>query len=372
MNDRIYVVGTRYQHHAAHSGYEGFCQWVGNRLELPLNFREAVAWKSASIGGFSRKLIQKTDELVISLIKHPGYSLVALLTECVAAFATLKSSDCIFHILYGDTDLCWLGSISRIKANKLIATFHQPPDGMEMLKVDHRITKDLAAAIIVSESQRNYLAKLLPQERIFKVPHGVDTDFFHPAGQLSEEPICITVGSHWRDFYTLEQAIYKIWETCPQMHFIAVGTERYKDNKLEKGLNITDPRVQLVSGLSDEQLRNLYQKARIAVFSFWDATANNALLEAMACGLPIVATDIGGIQEYVGNEAGLLCSPYDSEDLNRSPEAMAKAVLKLLENESLAKQMGAASRSRALIFDYKTVADQMKQVYSKILIKEKD
>jgi len=369
MNDNVFLIGARYPHHAAHSGYEGFCRWGGSRLGLPVNFREAVSWKTKRWGFLSRELLQRIDNLAIAIAKRPGYSLAALLAEGAGALQMLKRRGCIFHVLYGDTDLSWLGSMSRITKNRLVATFHQPPAGMEMLAVNSRITKNLAAAVIVSDSQREYLTRLLPPERIFTVPHGVDTDFFRPAQKLSEEPVCITVGAHWRDFYTLEQAIYRIWEVNPEMRFIAVGTDRYKGNRLDMGLNIRDSRVQYLVRLTDEQLRDAYQKARVAVFSFWDATANNSLLEAMACGLPVVSTDIGGIHEYLGDEAGLLCPHYDPEALDKAPKATAGAVLRLLDDRSLAGRMGAAGRARALQFDYKVVARQMSGVYSRILVK---
>jgi glycosyltransferase involved in cell wall biosynthesis len=108
--------------------------------------------------------------------------------------------------------------------------------------------------------------------------------------------------------------------------------------------------------LSNEELLRAYHASSLAVFSFWWATANNSLLEAIACGLPIVATDIGGVREYVGEHAGILCPPQD-------PETLAAAMLRLLNEPDLAETMGAAARVKALAYDYRRVAEQLAEVY---------
>ncbi len=116
----------------------------------------------------------------------------------------------------------------------------------------------------------------------------------------------------------------------------------------------------MLSDISDDALRNLYQSASLAIFSFRDATANNALLEAMACGLPIVATDVGGVSEYTDDDSATLCRPGDPEDL-------ANAVNGLLANAEVAATRGDASRRRALRYDYRNVARNMKSVYAGLL-----
>ena len=65
-----------------------------------------------------------------------------------------------------------------------------------------------------------------------------------------------------------------------------------------------------------------------------------ALLEAMACGLPCIATDAGGNREALANGAGLLVPPGD-------PAALAKALASLLDDPDAARRMGSAARERA-------------------------
>jgi|GEM_PF-1778048 len=86
-----------------------------------------------------------------------------------------------------------------------------------------------------------------------------------------------------------------------------------------------------------------------------------ALVEAMAMGLPIVATDVGGILEVViPNETALLVPP-DNADL------LAKAVERLLTNEQLISNLSQAGRNRAEQFSYRSIGQQAHQCYQRLL-----
>jgi glycosyltransferase involved in cell wall biosynthesis len=260
----------------------------------------------------------------------------------------------VYHVLYGDTDVLLLGQAKRLRKHRLVATFHEPPDKLEWLKINE-IVPCLDAVILVSESQRPYFDGLIPPERIFVVPHGVNPDFFRPAVEIADDSICITVGAHLRDFQTLKSAMDVILTDAPRTRFIAVGARREEPGNQQ----LNDERVEFHDGVSDEELRSLYQSARLAIFPLRYATANNSVLEAMACGLPVVATDVGGVREYMGEQAGFLVPPSDHE-------AMASVVLRLLRDRPLARTMGAAARARALGFDYRIVAERMKAVYEAV------
>jgi glycosyltransferase involved in cell wall biosynthesis len=219
--------------------------------------------------------------------------------------------------------------------------------------VKDRLLRALDAVILVSESQRPYFERRLPAERIFVVPLGVDSEFFRPARQRPSERLCITVGEHHRDFETLGKAVELITREYPEARLWAAGTHRPSQRAPMPG-----PGVELAGRVSDEQLLAHYQSARVAVFCYRRATASIGLLEAMACGLPVVATDVGGVPEYLG-EAGLLCPPGD-------PRAVADAVARLFSDDALARDLGLKARKRALEFDYRVVARRHAEVYSQI------
>jgi phosphatidylinositol alpha-mannosyltransferase len=86
-----------------------------------------------------------------------------------------------------------------------------------------------------------------------------------------------------------------------------------------------------------------------------------ALVEAMAAGLPVVATDIPGYREVVSDGVeGLLVSPRD-------PEALAAGLVRVLTVPGLAARLGEAGRERARTFDWPIVVDRLEELYGRAI-----
>jgi glycosyltransferase involved in cell wall biosynthesis len=284
------------------------------------------------------------------------YSVNLFLNEATIAIHMAGRRDVLYHAIYADTDVHILGRAASATGNKLALTFHEPPGGLEFLSISKELLRDVSAVILVCEAQRSYFESMVPSDRIYVIPHGIDTSFFRRASALSKDPVCITVGNHYRDFVTLERTMEYVWSKRPDVRLIAIGTGRPPNSHI----TINDPRVEYLQDVDDHALLAAYQQARVALLSLKAATASNALLEAMACGLPTITTNCGGIPEYVGKDGGILISPND-------PRRFAAAILDLIPADSVAEAIGANARKRACQFDYTVVADQMKKVYETVL-----
>ena len=113
--------------------------------------------------------------------------------------------------------------------------------------------------------------------------------------------------------------------------------------------------------LSDEALRSLYQNAKMLVLPLFDCTANNALLEALACGLPIVSNNVGGMQDYTDPSFAHLLPIEDVE-------GMTNAINDLLDNPEKCLDRGCKAREFATNnFQWSKVAAQTYEVYKKLL-----
>jgi glycosyltransferase involved in cell wall biosynthesis len=343
VNAPAFLVGLPYPHHARHSGYERFAEHLGERVPAPIERR----WIPGRAG-------MAVDRALARAVGQPNYSVGVLLAEVAAATHMLRRAGSIYHVMYGERDLWLLRPLAGRRGNRLVATFHGPLDvpAAPLSWLD----ETLDAAILVSEYQRRYFRDLLPPERLFVARYGVDSRFFSPAPEPPAEPVCLVVGSHLRDFGTLAGAMRRVWRAEPEVRFRFVGL-RSPDGVTPL---LGDPRVEVLPRLSDEELREAYRSSSLALFALRDATASNALLEAMACGLPVVATDVGAVGEYAPADVAVLCPRGDAG-------ALADAALAVLADPARAERMGRASRAAALALDYGLAAASIRRVYGNVL-----
>ena len=90
-----------------------------------------------------------------------------------------------------------------------------------------------------------------------------------------------------------------------------------------------------------------------------ECTANNVLLEAMACGKPIVSTDLQGVRDYVNDNCALLTE-------KDNPASLAEAIISLADDDATRRKMALASRTLANQFSWEKVAAQVRKVYEQV------
>ena len=121
--------------------------------------------------------------------------------------------------------------------------------------------------------------------------------------------------------------------------------------------------VHCVSGISDEELAGLYSEAEVAVVPSLYEGFSLPAIEAMACGVPLVATTGGALPEVVGDtgDTGLLVAPND-------PEALAAGIRMVLDDPELAARLGENGRRRVLgRFTWQATAQGTVEQYGAIM-----
>ena len=113
--------------------------------------------------------------------------------------------------------------------------------------------------------------------------------------------------------------------------------------------------VQLTGVVTEARLRALYEHAAAFVYPSRYEGFGLPLLEAMACGRPVIASTAGALPEIVG-DAGLLCDP-------RNEAGFEAALERLLLDPAFAAELGAKARRRALAFTWQRAAEQTVEVY---------
>jgi glycosyltransferase involved in cell wall biosynthesis len=272
----------------------------------------------------------------------------------------------IYHVLYGENHFRYLPKLTSLRKHKVVCTFHATPDEFKRMMQSTEHLKTIDAAIVVSNIQRPLFDSILGSEKVFFIPLGVDVEYFVPphSGKKDSTKVCLCVGHHHRDFSTLCKvaAILKNWD--PEVRFIVINKvfsayltpeqqEFYKKSFAELG------NVELLESVADEELLRFYQTSDLMVLPLLDTTANIALLEALSCGLPVVTTDIGGVRDYVDPDIAAFVPPQNAE-------IMADQIMRLLQNPLGREKLSHASRKKAMSFDWKVVAEQVRQLYNQI------
>ncbi|MCB0122858.1 MAG: glycosyltransferase family 4 protein [Caldilineaceae bacterium] len=341
----VRFVVFRYGHHSPHSGYSRLAEY---------GVKEYQAQTLVIDKPLSRRLIR--ERLLWRLAKGtPGYDRAALAGELKVAGQLLREAGCIYHFLYGETTYHYAGLLNNLRRNRLVATFHQPIAGIQRaVQIDWHI-RQLSAVVCVGSSQAEFFAKLLDPGRIFFVPLGVDTEYFCPpsTGATRDPNLCLFVGENYRDFPTLRGVIELVAYWRPQTRFVAVTSAH---GAAQIGCH---PNLTVRSGVPEAEFRELYRSAALMLMPLQEATANNAILESMACGLPLVVTETGSIRDYVAPQAALLTPP-------RNARRMAEAVIALLDDPQAQQQKSMQARAHALHFAWPTVVQQLQQVYTAI------
>lgn len=216
-----------------------------------------------------------------------------------------------------------------------------------------RCTFVCCSSFILQELLRNN--PLLPRERCRLLPNGIDTKLFCPkAVAKAERPRILYTGA-WiehKGIHVFLDAMRILEERGLRFEAAVAGSAYlYDTGNDQEWQSASDAKIRasisrlksarIVSVPDHAAMPDLYRSSDIYVFpSVWQEPFGLGLAEAMACGLPVVATRVGGVPEIVEDgRSGLLVDPGD-------PKAIADAVAALLEDEGLRRRLAVEGRKR--------------------------
>lgn len=341
----IRFVVFRYGHHSPHSGYSRLAEY-------------GIKYFNGEVIRVSKPLPRSIirDRILWRLAKGtPGYDRSSMAAELNVMWHALQEKGCIYHYLYGETTYHYAGKLNNYRHNHVMATFHLPPDGIrEAVQINWHI-KQLSAILCVGRTQQEYFADIFDHDRIFFVPLGIDTQFYTPPVDFdSRNPdLCLVVGENYRDFPTLRGVIELVSYLRPKTQFVVV-TSPGSYNLIGK-----HPNLCLKSSIPEDEFLNLYRSASLMVTPLHDTTANNAILESIACGLPVVTSDVGSIRDYINPQCAVLAPAHDARK-------MADAVIQLLDAPDERKMLSEKSRDQALKFSWPEIMKKLEIVYTAI------
>jgi glycosyltransferase involved in cell wall biosynthesis len=206
--------------------------------------------------------------------------------------------------------------------------------------------------VVVAPEQLDFFKTLTASEKIRLILHGIDTQYFKPAMRPRDDQKvrCVTVGHNYRDYKTVRQVAEKLSGNCG-IEFSVVSPRPTSMEDL--------PNVTVYQGMTDERLLQLYQQADILFMPLTKATANNALLEGIACGLPVLSTSLPSVQAYLPGQEAILVKEND-------PQEFLDAIFYLVKNPAVRLAMSIEARKRAEELDWRNIAPQYEEIYTQL------
>ena len=208
----------------------------------------------------------------------------------------IDSSDPVVHFLWGEFAAPRWPGLFRKRGGRVVGTFHCSARRQPKVLGNFKCWESFDRISVVSKTQIPFIADQgLDPASISVVRLGVDTRYFVPDAAvklLNEGPIRgILVGKTERDHEFMAEVLRKL---PPGVLELSICTA-YEGQQVYRGV----PHAKVLPFLDDHALVKLYQQAELMVMPMLDLTANDAMLEAMACGTPIMTNNVGGVPEYL-------------------------------------------------------------------------
>ncbi|HAV11234.1 MAG TPA: hypothetical protein DCX32_01690 [Candidatus Moranbacteria bacterium] len=237
-----------------------------------------------------------------------------------------------------------------------------------ILKPLIRVIWSRAAFVVANSEDLRELALETDKKKEIKVIYnGVDILKFSPKKESRpSDKFIITLGgtriTARKGISYLIEAVEKIQGKYPQI-FVKIlgdGSDREDLEKMVKDLKLDD-RIVFIGRVPSEEIPPYYQEASLFVLPSLNEGMSNAMLEALASGLPIISTDTGGANELVEEgKNGFLVKMKDSDDI-------AEKICKIVGDRELVENMGEESRRLAEKMSWEKVAGRYVELYGNIL-----
>lgn len=225
------------------------------------------------------------------------------------------------------------------------------------------IWRKAAALVACSEGLKERALRFLPSVAIDVIPNGVDLDRFIPAetAEKSKTLRLLTVGrlSATKRIEILIDTAEILHRAACKLHLTIVGGGKLQGH-LKKIVTERelDGVIEITGRIDSEKMPEVYRQNDVFISASMQEGMSNAMLEAMASGLPIITTRCEGVEELISDN-GFIVEPPNAEEI-------AKAVVKLSDDRQIRQQMATAARAHAEQFAWSWTAEKYISIYERI------
>lgn len=295
-------------HFNAYSGYENYIRSLG---KAGIKFKEVFRVRSLTRTDFRKKLMLSRNNKRLANKVGPFYNVFSYMAEMEALQVARTMKPAVIHNTFLEDNHGYLGSYRTQHGFALIGTAHQPASWWKFMQKPTAFLHELDHLLTVSSKEADFFDALLPG-RVSFIRHGVDTEFFRITRPIEQRPFRLLFVGNWlRDTAFFAEVVTRLLKADPNILVDMVYSVDYDINNPLMAL-CRFPQVQMHRHISNEALLELYNQSRLMFLPLKDTTANNAMLEAMACGLPVVTNPLPGTADYTNSN---VCYCYSgSED----------------------------------------------------------
>jgi glycosyltransferase involved in cell wall biosynthesis len=294
----------------------------------------------------------------------------------------------LHHPFIFGTEMVWL--VSKLRKIPYVLTHHNDLLGDGLRRKVFDLYSTLIMPLIFREAKKFAVVSLdhaancratpwfrQRWQEVVEIPNGVDTNLFHPAVDgknirrrldiADEAKIILFVGAldrahPFKGVDYLLSVFSSIQDPQAILMIVGDGDLRAEYTSLAVKLNV-EKRTIFVGAVPNQLLPPYYAAADLLVLSsFPPESFGLVLIEAMSCGLPVLAHDIPGVRSIVSDGIdGFLAQPGIADDL-------AEKIVTLLDNPRLRREMGKCGRTKAIEhYDWVKVSSKLVQAYEAIL-----
>lgn len=350
---RIQYVHTDYSHFGPHAGTRRIIDYVDKEA---FRVREYAVKKEKHQLNLPFLIARRLTRPWLIRKGMKLYFLEDYVAETRIANHAARDPVDIVHFVDGDHSYqhlrCMLDQ-RGLTHTRIITTHHQPPEFLERI-----IRKDTMTLVdhvfLVSPEQKDFFSQFLPDEKISVIELGVSADFYVPAEAPPSREVfrTITVGSHLRDFDTLKEVAKSMQDEAIEFHVVSHSLQP----------DPAYPNVIVHQGVSDEALLQLYQQSHLLLLTLSEATANSALLEGLACGLPIATNDLRGTRHYL---------PADERFFlpSKNPDDIVAHLRDLIAQPVLCDELADLAYARGQELAWSNVVKRAEAIYRQVIDK---
>lgn len=285
--------------------------------------------------------------LALRALVEFAWLLLTLRVALVHAHVSMRGSFWRKSLFLGLAHLFRVPTLVHLHGSAFVEFYEQECGALGRWLV-RRTLEGATTVIALSEDRRAYLARIVPAARVVVIPNMVDAaavqagiERSRVARSSSHILFLGEIGSR-KGIYDLVCALAQVAVAHPEARLVACGSGEIEEvRRLARELGVEE-RLVLPGWVAGEAKARLLAEAALYVLPSYHENLPMSILEAMAAGLPVVSTRVGGIPDAVRHGAeGFLTAPG-------TPQALAQHIVKLLGDRELRGRMGESGRRRAM------------------------